>query len=73
MNLGHGGNLDTLAKQAGCSPAELLDFSANMNPLGPPAILRPTIARALEQAVHYPDPDALALRQAAGEAWGISP
>ena len=32
----HGGNLTNLAARAGCRPEELLDFSVNLNPLGPP-------------------------------------
>jgi cobyric acid synthase CobQ/L-threonine-O-3-phosphate decarboxylase len=53
----HGGNLRELARDAGCAPAALLDFSASINPLGPPDCLRPTVSLALEQVVHYPDPE----------------
>jgi len=56
MNTGHGGNLRELARQAGCLPEELLDFSANINPLGPPQMLRATISRGLDALLHYPDP-----------------
>ena len=54
---GHGGNLRELARDAGRAPATLLDFSASINPLGPPDCLRPTVSLALEQVVHYPDPE----------------
>ncbi|MGO8703049.1 MAG: cobyric acid synthase [Candidatus Brocadiia bacterium] len=53
----HGGNLRELARDAGRAPASLLDFSASVNPLGPPDCLRPTVSLALEQVVHYPDPE----------------
>ena len=43
----HGGNLRALAAQAGCGPENILDFSANINPLGPPPWLRSVVAGAL--------------------------
>jgi cobyric acid synthase CobQ/L-threonine-O-3-phosphate decarboxylase len=53
----HGGNLRELARDAGCAQTTLLDFSANINPLGPPDCLRPAVSLALEQVAHYPDPE----------------
>jgi len=44
----HGGDLLAVGRDFGCDPAALLDFSANVNPLGPPAgvlvVLRATLA-----------------------------
>jgi adenosylcobyric acid synthase len=54
---GHGGNLRELARRAGVAPDRLLDFSASINPLGPPEGLRPALARAVDSLEHYPDPD----------------
>ncbi len=54
---GHGGNLRALAELAGRPGQEILDFSANINPLGPPQCVRRVISRAVESLVHYPDPD----------------
>ena len=42
----------------------LLDFSADINPLGPPDCLRPAVSLALEQAVRYPDPESRELVEA---------
>lgn len=53
---GHGGNVGELAGKAGCSPERLIDFSANINPLGPPEYLRRVISRSISGVVHYPDP-----------------
>ena len=53
---GHGGNVHGLARDLGIDVATLLDFSANINPLGPPEWLRPLISREVENLVHYPDP-----------------
>jgi len=58
----HGGNLRKLALAAGRPPEELLDFSANINPLGPPEWLRPLISRRLSSLTHYPDPDSSLLK-----------
>ena len=40
----HGGNLRELARSVGKSEREILDFSANINPLGPPEWLRPLLS-----------------------------
>ena len=53
---GHGGNLGELAGKAGCPPEQLIDFSANINPLGPPEYLRRVISRNISGLSHYPDP-----------------
>ncbi|MBN1654957.1 MAG: cobyric acid synthase [Deltaproteobacteria bacterium] len=52
----HGGNVWQLAKAASVSVKKLLDFSANVNPLGLPDWLRITIDAAIGDLVHYPDP-----------------
>ncbi len=70
MTTGHGGNLRELAERAGCRPQELLDFSANINPLGPPESLRAIISRNLETILHYPDPHSTEFVQAAAVAYG---
>src|ERR1035441_446120 len=53
----HGGNLRELAKRAGRDQDQILDFSASINPLGPPDGLRAALARGIDRVVHYPDPD----------------
>jgi len=66
----HGGNLRELALAAGTS--ELVDFSANLNPLGPPEWLRAVIAANVSALVHYPDPDCTALVEAAARRYGVA-
>jgi cobyric acid synthase CobQ/L-threonine-O-3-phosphate decarboxylase len=61
---GHGGNVHGLARDMGIDVASLLDFSANINPLGPPEWLRPLISSEVASLVHYPDPYAGKLVQA---------
>lgn len=57
----HGGNLYAYEAEYGKRP---LDFSANINPLGMPDEASAACRAALETAVHYPDPDCAALREA---------
>ncbi len=49
----HGGDIRTAQAQAG---REVLDFSANLNPLGMPEGVRRAAEAAVAGAVHYPDP-----------------
>jgi cobyric acid synthase CobQ/L-threonine-O-3-phosphate decarboxylase len=53
---GHGGNLTDLAEKAGCPPDRIIDFSANINPLGPPEYLRRVVSRSIGAVSQYPDP-----------------
>jgi L-threonine-O-3-phosphate decarboxylase len=53
----HGGNLDWAASIAGCPPSLLLDFSASINPLGPPKTAIAAIQEGLASLKSYPDPN----------------
>ncbi len=55
MTLIHGGNVYECASAAGCSPEDILDFSASINPLGPPPGLGELLARTFDRLQHYPD------------------
>ncbi len=61
---GHGGNVHAAADTNGVAVDQILDFSANINPLGPPEWLRGCISLALDDLVHYPDPSAAGLQEA---------
>lgn len=67
----HGGNIRKLALAAGRSLEDLIDFSANMNPLGPPEWLRPLISCHLSSLIHYPDPDCSLLRSSIAAHYGV--
>jgi histidinol-phosphate/aromatic aminotransferase/cobyric acid decarboxylase-like protein len=71
MRYQHGGNLDELARQAGCRADEILDFSANLNPLGPPAWLRQELSRNVAGLAHYPPPHAEPLIDAIAQRYGL--
>ena len=68
----HGGNIVKLAAAAGRPAGEILDFSANINPLGPPEWLRPLISAEVSSLVHYPDPDCTELVGAFAERFGVA-
>lgn len=53
---GHGGDLTTASARYGLAADEIIDFSANINPLGPPPGLLKALQNALPEIVHYPDP-----------------
>jgi adenosylcobyric acid synthase len=72
MEFGHGGDIRSLAGQAGCMKDELLDFSANINPFGPPDCLRQVVSRSLAEVVHYPDPHCLELRRVIASQFGVA-
>lgn len=69
----HGGNLAALAERAGKSVSEILDFSANINPLGMPAWVPGMVAELVPALVHYPDPEARRLVRAAATRYGCAP
>lgn len=51
----------------------LLDFSANLNPLGMPEDVGRAAQAAVPDCVHYPDPQCRRLRRAIGEMDGVNP
>ncbi len=62
----HGGNLAWAAAVAGCPPSAILDFSASINPLGPPDSTLAAINSQLGNIKHYPDPNYSELKEALG-------
>src|SRR6266567_7851536 len=69
----HGGNVFAVARQLGVQPEEILDFSASINPLGPPSGVREAVAAAFERLVHYPDSDCTELTAALAHHHGMAP
>jgi len=52
----HGGDVYDMSRKTGKRLADILDYSANINPLGPPAWLPELINAVIPSLVHYPDP-----------------
>jgi L-threonine-O-3-phosphate decarboxylase len=57
----------------GCSPSLILDFSASINPLGPPLSAIAAIQAHLNTLRDYPDPDYWHLRSALAEHHNVPP
>ena len=69
----HGGNVDAWARSSGVEVGELLDFSASINPLGPPSSARAAFVESYAQILRYPDPYGEKLKEALAERHGMSP
>jgi L-threonine-O-3-phosphate decarboxylase len=69
----HGGNLVWAASLANCPPSAILDFSASINPLGPPSSAIAALQAHLGDLKAYPDPQYRELRSALGAFHQISP
>ena len=68
----HGGEVFRLAAAAGVEPEKLVDFSANINPLGLPPKVFKALQRALCNLANYPEIGAESLRQCVAERHSLS-
>lgn len=66
----HGGLDEAELRDYGLRPEEVLDFSANINPLGPSPLVRQAAAAA--DLSSYPDRDCLTLREALADRLGVA-
>ncbi len=69
----HGGTVFAVARELGVPPEEILDFSASINPLGPPAGVWPAMEAAFRRVGHYPDTACTELRLLLAEKHGLLP
>jgi len=69
----HGGNIYRVSEETGIPAAELMDFSASINPLGISDKVKEAIRAELDNLVHYPDPDASELRHKIAQYHNIDP
>ncbi len=68
---GHGGDLTRAAKQWTPAGEELIDFSSNINPLGPPEGLLDHLRAVLPNIVSYPTPQARELREGLSQFFNV--
>jgi len=73
MIIGHGGNTAALAQELGCSAKDIIDMSANLNPLGPPERIKTVIQRNLSAIHALPEPDARSMASGFARYHGIDP
>ncbi|RPF42552.1 L-threonine O-3-phosphate decarboxylase [Thermodesulfitimonas autotrophica] len=67
----HGGNPYRAAREWGGWPDEYLDFSCNINPLGPSPRVLACLQAAAGEIWRYPDPECTALKEALGAYLGV--
>ncbi len=60
----HGGNVYAWAREHGREAAVVLDYSANINPLGLAPAVQAAISQAVGEVIHYPDAGAVLLKAA---------
>lgn len=69
----HGGNVYRAAKELELSRKAILDYSANINPLGFPASVPDIIQRHIQDIIYYPDPEQQDLIDAASAYFKVNP
>lgn len=69
----HGGNIYKKAKELNIPESEILDFSANISPLGTPEAIKKAIVESLEGVINYPDPDCSDLTEGIAAFDGVKP
>lgn len=67
----HGGDIEAAARDAGMNAGEIIDFSASINPLGPPSSARKAFINSYQRISRYPDPYAVTLKEALAERHGL--
>jgi threonine-phosphate decarboxylase len=68
----HGGDVDAWALSTGIEAGQVLDFSASINPLGPPPSARKAFIKSYGEISRYPDPYGEKLKEALAEHHGMS-
>jgi len=69
---GHGGDLTTAEEAFGKKAEDFIDFSSNMNPLGPPDVVRTSLVTYADRIAQYPDPAVRGLRSILAKKHGIA-
>jgi len=60
----HGGDVFAWAERAGMGAGDIVDFSASINPLGPPSLARKAFRTSYREISRYPDPYGAELKRA---------
>ncbi len=68
----HGGNRHAAARELGMPDDHVIDFSASVNPLGPPSSVHSTLRNMGSSLAEYPDPDSTPFCEAVSEYLKVS-
>ena len=69
----HGGDVYGAKRYLNCELSELLDYSANINPLVSVEWIKERLTPYWERVLHYPDPENLELMEAISDIHGVAP
>lgn len=72
MSITHGGDIFRIAHERSWNWKEVLDFSANINPLGPAPGVREAVCAAMDRIAHYPSPEPVALAEQLAQEWNVA-
>jgi threonine-phosphate decarboxylase len=67
----HGGNIYEASRRYGLDVKKIIDFSSNVNPLGPSSLAKRAARKSLSIIDRYPDPEMRDLRRAIARYYGI--
>lgn len=67
----HGGDIEASARSVGIEAKEIIDFSASINPLGPPPSARNAFIGSYREISRYPDPYGEKLKEALARRQGM--
>ncbi len=70
---GHGGNIYALARQLACDPADIVDLSSNINPLGMPPGLLDVLRDNADLAGLLPEVDGRAMVESMAQLLALDP
>ena len=73
MTFGHGGNIYELARSLNCRPADIVDMSSNINPLGPPPGLLEFLKGNMGKITRLPEIDNIETIRYFADYLGIDP
>ncbi len=68
----HGGDLDIISRKYGIKKSDIVNFSGNVNPLGPPESVKKTIIDNVELITGYPDISYAKLRNSISEYTNVN-
>ncbi|MCK4648495.1 threonine-phosphate decarboxylase [bacterium] len=69
----HGGNVEEITRRYGLREEKIMDFSANINPLGPSSRVIKALKENLSKIACYPDPEAIDLREKLSKCLKVNP
>ncbi len=69
----HGGNIAAMLQQYGLSEKHIIDFSANINPLGLPKKIINLIFRNIDAVKNYPQPQSERLKEIIARTYKLKP